>query len=146
MFLAFQLSITYESYFLRMQNESIKLYCISSNSGYAPSQLAFAGWLLTGLEGVLEKNTEEAFYWAYQAAAQKHARAEYTVGYFLELGIGLAPDMAKALRWYVAAAKRSDELAIKRLKELNVLVPVDTSSVSYGSHKKSTLFGFNIGS
>ena len=134
-----------ESYVSRFQNESIKLYRISSNSGYAPSQLAYAGWLLTGLAGVLEKNTEEAFYWAYQAAAQKHARAEYTVGYFLELGIGLAPDMAKALRWYVAAAKRSDELAIKRLKELNVTVPVDTSaSVSSESHKKRTLFGFNI--
>ena len=107
--------------------------------------MAYAGWLLTGLEGVLEKNTEEAFFWAYQAAAQKHARAEYTVGYFLELGIGVAPDMTKALLWYVAAAKHGDALAIKRLKELNVSVPVDTSaSVSSGSQKKRTLFGFNI--
>jgi TPR repeat protein len=105
--------------------EGIKLYQIAALSGFAEAQLAFSGWLLSGCPEVLDRNEREAFLWAQKAALQRHPRAEYTLGYFLELGIGVAVNLPKALKWYAAASKHGDALARKRLVDINAHVPID---------------------
>jgi TPR repeat protein len=42
---------------------------------------------------VLPQSDTEAFLWAQKAADLDLVKAMYAVGYFLEVGIGTAPDM-----------------------------------------------------
>ena len=44
-----------------------------------------------------------------------HAKAEYAVGYFKEIGIGCRQDALEANVWYVRAAQQGEERAKQRL-------------------------------
>lgn len=68
------------------------------------SELALSGWYLTGTEGVLNQSDTEAYLWARKAAVAGLAKAEYAMGYFTEVGIGIAPNLEDAKRWYWRAA------------------------------------------
>ncbi|KAI8930318.1 hypothetical protein BC831DRAFT_440091 [Entophlyctis helioformis] len=85
--------------------ESIRLYTLSARTGYADAQLSLAGWYMTGASGILPKDERKAFELTSFAAEQNLARAQFTLGYFHENGIGIA-------------AGNGEERAIKRLKEL----------------------------
>ena len=68
------------------------------------SELALSGWYLTGTEGVVQQSDTEAYLWARKAATAGLAKAEYAMGYFTEVGIGVPANMEDAKRWYWRAA------------------------------------------
>lgn len=68
------------------------------------AELALSGWYLTGSEGVLNQSDTEAYLWARKAATAGMAKAEFAMGYFTEVGIGVPPNLEDAKRWYWRAA------------------------------------------
>jgi len=95
--------------------QSIHWFLLAAENNEPNAQFSLAGWYLTGAEGVIEPNDEEAFYWANKAAEQEYVKAEYAVAYFYEMGIGIEKNMEEAMNWYKIAAEHGDERAIKRL-------------------------------
>ena len=83
---------------------SIIWYTRAAAQGEHQSELALSGWYLTGSEGILQQNDTEAYLWARKAATAGLAKAEYAMGYFTEVGIGVAANLDDAKRWYWRAA------------------------------------------
>ncbi|KAK4052830.1 hypothetical protein OIV83_002117 [Microbotryomycetes sp. JL201] len=83
---------------------SIAWYTRAAERGDAESELALSGWYLTGSEGVLKQSDSEAYLWARRAANKGLPKAEYAVGYYSEVGIGVRQDLEEAKRWYMRAA------------------------------------------
>ncbi|KAK4232247.1 chitin synthase [Podospora fimiseda] len=82
------------------------------------SELALSGWYLTGSEGVLQQSDTEAYLWARKAAMAGLAKAEYAMGYFTEVGIGVPANLEDAKRWYWRAAAQDFPKARERLEDL----------------------------
>ena len=51
-----------------------------------------------------------------------YIKAQYTVGYFTEMGIGCRRDVLEANVWYVKAADAGDERAKQRIATINAAV------------------------
>ena len=85
---------------------SITWFSRAAAKGDPESELALSGWYLTGAEGVLEQSDTEAYLWARKSAEKGLAKAEYGVGHFTELGIGLGGvgNEEEAKKWYFRAA------------------------------------------
>lgn len=83
---------------------SIAWYTKAAGKNDGESELALSGWYLTGSEGVLKQSDSEAYLWARRAATKGIPKAEYAVGYYSEVGIGVAADLEEAKRWYMRAA------------------------------------------
>lgn len=83
---------------------SIAWYTKAAEKGHAEAELALSGWYLTGSEGVLKQSDSEAYLWARRAANKGLSKAEYAVGYYAEVGIGVKQDIEFAKRWYMRAA------------------------------------------
>ena len=83
---------------------SIMWYSQAAMQEEHQSELALAGWYLTGSEGVLQPSNTEAYLWARKAATAGLAKAEYAMGYFTEEGIGVPANLEDAKRWYWRAA------------------------------------------
>lgn len=83
---------------------SIMWYSRAATQEEHQSELALSGWYLTGTEGVLAQNDTEAYLWARKAAIAGLAKAEYAMGYFTEVGIGVPANLEDAKRWYWRAA------------------------------------------
>jgi TPR repeat protein len=83
---------------------SIMWYSRAATQEEHQSELALSGWYLTGSEGVLGQSDAEAYLWARKAAVAGLAKAEYAMGYFTEVGIGIQPNLEDAKRWYWRAA------------------------------------------
>lgn len=83
---------------------SIMWYSKAAEQGEHQSELALSGWYLTGSDNVLGQNDTEAYLWARKAAMAGLAKAEYAMGYFTEMGIGVPANMEDAKRWYWRAA------------------------------------------
>ena len=49
------------------------------------------------------------------------AKAEYAMGYFSEMGIGVVANLEEARRWYMRSASQGYKRAIQRLQELSQL-------------------------
>lgn len=86
---------------------SIMWYSKAAEQGEHQSELALSGWYLTGSDNVLGQNDTEAYLWARKAAMAGLAKAEYAMGYFTEMGIGIPANMEDAKRWYWRAAGES---------------------------------------
>lgn len=97
---------------------SIAWYTKAAGKNDGESELALSGWYLTGSEGVLKQSDSEAFLWARRAAAKGIPKAEYAVGYYSEVGIGVKADLEEAKRWYMRAAAQGNKRAMQRLTEL----------------------------
>lgn len=91
---------------------SIAWYTRAAERGDAESELALSGWYLTGSEGVLKQSDSEAYLWARRAANKGLPKAEYAVGYYCEVGIGVKGDSEEAKRWYMRAAGESFEFRV----------------------------------
>lgn len=83
---------------------SIMWYSKAAKQEEHQSELALSGWYLTGAEGVLQQSDTEAYLWARKAAMAGLAKAEYAMGYFTEVGIGVGANLEDAKRWYWRAA------------------------------------------
>jgi TPR repeat protein len=84
--------------------QSILWYSRAAAQGEHQSEMALSGWYLTGSEGVLQQSDTEAYLWARRAAMSGLAKAEFGMGYFTELGIGVPANLEDAKRWYWRAA------------------------------------------
>ncbi|KAF9353610.1 hypothetical protein BGX26_008639 [Mortierella sp. AD094] len=100
---------------------SIAWYTRAAEQGDAESELGLSGWYLTGAEGVLRQIDTEAYLWARKAADKGLARAEYAVGYYSEVGIGVKQDLEEARRWYLRSAAQGNSRAKKRLTDMKKL-------------------------
>ncbi|KAM0246789.1 hypothetical protein ACHAQJ_010102 [Trichoderma viride] len=97
---------------------SIVWYSKAAQQEEHQSELALSGWYLTGSEGVLGQSDTEAYLWARKAAVAGLAKAEYAMGYFTEVGIGVPANMEDAKRWYWRAAAQDFPKARERLEDL----------------------------
>lgn len=86
---------------------SIAWYTKAAEKGDPEAELALSGWYLTGSEGFLKQSDSEAYLWARRAANKGLSKAEYAVGYYAEVGIGIKQDIEFAKRWYMRAAGTS---------------------------------------
>lgn len=94
---------------------SVHFYTGAAQKGHPAAMMALCAWYMVGAEPVLEKDENEAYEWARQAAECGLTKAEYAVGYFTEMGIGTRRDPLEANVWYVKAADSGDERAKHRL-------------------------------
>ncbi|KAH8108496.1 HCP-like protein [Phellopilus nigrolimitatus] len=97
---------------------SIGWYTRAAEKGDAEAELALSGWYLTGSDAVLKQSDSEAYLWARRAANKGLSKAEYAVGYYAEIGIGVKQDIELAKRWYMRAAAQGNKRAMNRLTEL----------------------------
>lgn len=98
--------------------ESIKWYTRAAETGLPEAELALSSWYLSGAAGVLEQSDTDAFLWARKAAERRCTKAEYTLGTYFEIGIGVPADADEARRWYARAAAAGHKRAAQRLAEL----------------------------
>lgn len=94
---------------------SIMWYSKAAEQGEHQSELALSGWYLTGSDNVLGQNDTEAYLWARKAAMAGLAKAEYAMGYFTEMGIGVPANLEDAKRWYWRAAGKSLNWLLQRI-------------------------------
>lgn len=87
--------------------QSILWYTRAAAQGEHQSELALGGWYLTGADGILQQSDTEAYLWTRKAAQAGLAKAEYGMGYFTEVGIGVPANLDDAKRWYWKAACES---------------------------------------
>ncbi|KAK1763524.1 hypothetical protein QBC33DRAFT_459115 [Phialemonium atrogriseum] len=97
---------------------SIMWYSRAATQEEHQSELSLSGWYLTGSEGVLQQSDTEAYLWARKAAMAGLAKAEYAMGYFTEVGIGVPANLEDAKRWYWRAAAQDFPKARERLEDL----------------------------
>ena len=83
---------------------SIAWYTKAAQKGDPEAELALSGWYLTGSDGLLKQSDSKAYLWARRAANKGLSNAEYAVGYYAEVGIGIKQDVDFAKRWYKRAA------------------------------------------
>ncbi|KAG6125165.1 hypothetical protein E4U12_007530 [Claviceps purpurea] len=103
---------------LKDNRQSIYWYSQAAQQEEHQSELALSGWYLTGSHDVLNQSDTEAYLWARKAAVSGLAKAEYAMGYFTEMGIGVAPNLEDAKRWYWRAAAQDFPKARDCLEEL----------------------------
>jgi TPR repeat protein len=84
------------------------LYTVALKSGDPEAMLGMAGWHMTGADGILLKNEQRAFQLVKEAADKELPRAQYTLGYFYEGGIGVEKNMDLAFKFYYQAAEQGD--------------------------------------
>ncbi|KAG9289802.1 hypothetical protein G9A89_015382 [Geosiphon pyriformis] len=101
--------------------KSIYYYSKAAEKGEPEAEIALSGWYLTGSEPVLKQSDTEAYLWARKAADKGLAKAEYAIGYYSEVGIGVSQDAEEARRWYLRAAAQGNKRAQHRLTELKKL-------------------------
>ncbi|KAJ9103051.1 hypothetical protein QFC21_002473 [Naganishia friedmannii] len=98
--------------------KSIAWLSRAAEQGNPEAELALSGWFLTGAEGLLRSNDAEAYLWARRSANKGLAKAEFAVGYYTEVGIGVEKDLENARRWYMRAAAQRHSPARQRLTDM----------------------------
>jgi TPR repeat protein len=124
---------------------SIHFYTGAAQAGHSLAMMALCAWYMVGAEPVLEKDENEAYEWAKQAAECGLAKAQYAVGYFTEMGIGCRRDPLEANVWYVKSADQGDERAIHRLAAISAAAegadPSQTGTKGRRKRRKSKVKG-----
>ncbi|KAI0391791.1 HCP-like protein [Xylariaceae sp. FL0594] len=122
---------------------SVHFYTGAAQRGHAGAMMGLCAWYLVGAEPILEKDEEEAYEWARRAAERDLVKAQYTVGYFTEMGIGCRRDALEANVWYVKAAEAGDERAKQRLEAIRLATsgggtPMDVAPPKGGKVRKAS--------
>ncbi|KAF3905560.1 hypothetical protein AA313_de0205468 [Arthrobotrys entomopaga] len=117
---------------------SIHYYTGAAELGFPPAQLALCAWYTVGAPPLLEPDECEAYAWAMKAAERGLAKAEYTVGYFTEMGIGCMRDEVGANTWYVRAAEHGEERAKLRLRTIEAAMHNSVDKLSKAKKPKQT--------
>ncbi|KAI3648891.1 hypothetical protein MP228_006745 [Amoeboaphelidium protococcarum] len=97
---------------------SIAWYTRAAEQGHPEAELALSGWYLTGADGILQQSDTEAYLWARKSAEKGFAKAEYAVGYYSEVGIGVPSNTEEAVRWYTKSASQGNVRAQERVAEI----------------------------
>ncbi|CAO3590816.1 unnamed protein product [Absidia cylindrospora] len=116
---AFKLGECYEYGKLECHQDpalSIHYYTIAAQQGHREACFALTAWYLVGSPNVLPQSDADAYIWAKRAAEKELPKAEYAVGYFTEVGIGISKNLDNAMVWYKKAAEHGDKRAIQRLQ------------------------------
>ncbi|KAF9132412.1 hypothetical protein BGW39_000200 [Mortierella sp. 14UC] len=124
----FKLGVCYElglTHFPMDPSHSFVWYKRAAMQGHADAELAVSGWYLTGHPQGLIQSEPLAYEWASKAARRGWSKAEYTLGHYHEVGIGVPQDLQLAKRWYLKAAARGNERALLRLLVGHVGLEVD---------------------
>ncbi|KAI1178739.1 HCP-like protein [Nemania sp. FL0916] len=120
---------------------SVHFYTGAAEGGHAAAMMGLCAWYLVGAEPILEKDEEEAYEWARRSAELDFVKAQYTVGYFTEMGIGCRRDILEANVWYVKAADAGDERAKQRLQAIRLAIsggtPMDVAPPKNSKMRKS---------
>ncbi|KAI1433744.1 HCP-like protein [Xylaria sp. CBS 124048] len=120
---------------------SVHFYTGAAEHGHAAAMMGLCAWYLVGADPILEKDEEEAYEWARRSAELDFVKAQYTVGYFTEMGIGCRRDILEANVWYVKAADAGDERAKQRLQAIRLAVsggtPMEVAPAKNGKMRKS---------
>ncbi|KAL4902660.1 hypothetical protein BDW74DRAFT_62437 [Aspergillus multicolor] len=120
---------------------SIHFYTGAAQGGHPLAMMALCAWYLVGAEPVLEKDENEAYEWAKQAAELGLPKAQYAVGYFTEMGIGCRRDPLEANVWYVKAADQGDTRAVHRIAAIRAAAdgvnPALAAADANGKKRKS---------
>ncbi|CAG8950422.1 hypothetical protein HYFRA_00006916 [Hymenoscyphus fraxineus] len=120
---------------------SVHFYTCAAQRGHPAAMMALCAWYMVGAEPVLEKDENEAYEWARQAAQCGLTKAEYAVGYFSEMGIGCRRDPLEANIWYIKASESGDERAKHRLAAIRAAAsggtPMEVASPKSGKMKKN---------
>ncbi|KAI1310494.1 HCP-like protein [Xylaria venustula] len=120
---------------------SVHFYTGAAERGHAAAMMGLCAWYLVGADPILEKDEEEAYEWARRSADIGFVKAQYTVGYFTEMGIGCRRDILEANVWYVKAADAGDERAKQRLQAIRLAVsggtPMDVAPAKNAKMRKS---------
>ncbi|KAJ6262742.1 hypothetical protein Dda_1299 [Drechslerella dactyloides] len=137
---SFRLGEAYEKGTLECPQDaalSIHYYTGAAELGFAPAQLALCAWYTVGAPPLLEPDEYEAYAWAMKAADRGLAKAEYTIGYFSEMGIGCMRDEVGANTWYVRAAEHGDERAKLRLRAIESAMHSSVDKLSKSKKQKA---------
>ncbi|KAG0002166.1 hypothetical protein BGZ80_011239 [Entomortierella chlamydospora] len=124
----FKLGICYElglTHFPTDPAQSFAWYKRAALQGHADAELAVSGWYLTGHPQGLIQSEPLAYEWASKAAHRGWSKAEYTLGHYHEVGIGVPQDLGIAKQWYLKAAAKGNERALLRLLVGHVGLDVD---------------------
>ncbi|KAI8979206.1 hypothetical protein BDF20DRAFT_974050 [Mycotypha africana] len=99
---------------------SIHYYSLAAEQQHPEACFALTAWHLVGIPKVLLPSDGQAYFWALRAAQMELPKAEYAVGYFLEMGIGVpTKDVDAAMVWYQKAAEHGEKRALQRLQPFN---------------------------
>ncbi|KAL1925370.1 uncharacterized protein VTP21DRAFT_253 [Calcarisporiella thermophila] len=101
---------------------SIHYYTVAAQQGHKEACFALTAWYLVGCPNVLPQSDADAYAWALRAAEKGLPKAEYAIGYFTEVGIGVEKNPEEAMEWYKKAAEHGDKRALHRL---NGTMPVE---------------------
>ncbi|ORY03537.1 HCP-like protein [Basidiobolus meristosporus CBS 931.73] len=118
--------------------KSIFYYKQGAERGDPECQMGLSGWYLSGVPGVLEPNDDLAYSWCNQAASKGLPKAEFAMGYYYELGVGVPKDMSMANFWYVRAASHGSKEAQSRLErgDESPPHPIIAGARAQGLHKE----------
>lgn len=83
---------------------SVQYYSAASQRGEAEADMALSKWFLCGSEGFFDKDENLAVVFAEKAANRKLASGMFAMGYYCEVGVGVRPDRAEAIKWYQKAS------------------------------------------
>jgi TPR repeat protein len=73
---------------------------------------------MVGYEGEFSKNEGWAYRYAHAAAVSRLPAAEFAMGYYHEVGIGVEKDLEQARGWFEKAAANGNKDAARRLESL----------------------------
>lgn len=99
--------------------EALWWYKNAADLGQVDAQMALSTFYITGIERVLDINYEEAYLWTLKAAVAGHAGAAYSLGGYIEKGIGIKKDTAHALWWYSISGLFGNKNATYKIEQLS---------------------------
>ncbi|KAI7852058.1 hypothetical protein BDC45DRAFT_514212 [Circinella umbellata] len=97
----------------------------AAEEGYDLAMLDLAQVYEKGIQGYLSQQPEAAFRWCQRAAERGLKEAEYTLGTYYEIGVGISIDYPRALEYFGKAASKGH---VEAAGKLNLPVAVTSSS------------------
>ncbi|KAI9274673.1 hypothetical protein BDA99DRAFT_498207 [Phascolomyces articulosus] len=103
----------------------------SAEEGYDVAMLELAKVYAKGIQGYLSSQPDVAFRWCQRAAERGLKEAEFTLGTYYEIGVGITIDYPRALEYFGKAASKGHVEAAGKLNR-----PVVKPSIPSSSNKK----------
>lgn len=104
---------------IRSWRDAIFWYKKAANLGQVDAQMALSAFYITGIDRILDVNYEEAYQWTLKAAITGHAGAAFSLGGYIEKGIGIKKDSAHALWWYSISGLYGNKNAKYKIEQLS---------------------------